>query len=250
VFSPLKQKGQSMTEFIIVLPVLIILILGGFQIALLYHAKITLNYAAFLAARSGAVANAHMGIMENALARGMAPLYTHCDKAEEVSRARDHVREEIKLGFARVEIINPPSTAFSDFAFRAGTDEIIPNDSLMFRKSTTGLSGLSIQDANLLKIRVGYCYPMYVPFIDRLLTRIMTLPADPEDCVGCQNMFPDGSTSFEKGCLDNNRFPLNAQAMVRMQSDISKNAMASISGLYQGPVTGRITFTTSPTTCP
>ena len=91
-----------MTEFIIVFPVLFILIFAAFQFALLYHAKITLNYATFLAARSGAVSNGHLGIMENALARGMAPLYTHCDDAAEVMRARDHVREEIKKGFAYV----------------------------------------------------------------------------------------------------------------------------------------------------
>jgi TadE-like protein len=237
-----------MTEFIIVLPVLIILILGGFQISLLYHAKTTLNYAAFLAARSGAVANAHVGIMENALARGMAPLYTHCNEAEEVTRARDHVRSEIEAGFGQIEIINPPPGAFSDFGSRVGTDTVIPNDSLMFRKSTTGTSGLSIQDANLLKIRVGYCYPMYVPFIDRLLFRIMTLPADPDDCVGCKNLYPDGHGSFERGCLENNRFPLNAQAMVRMQSDISESATNS--GRYPGPAVPNTTFGFVASSCP
>ena len=242
-----------MTEFIIVLPVLLTLILGGFQFALLYNAKITLNYAAFQAARTGAVTNGHIGLMENALARGMAPLYTHCDKAEEVRRARDHVREEIKAGFAKIDIINPPLSAFNDStSFRSGTDKIIPNDNLMFRVSNAGTaSGLSIQDANLLKIRVTYCYPMYVPYIDRILTRIMTQPTDPDDCPECRNLYPDGGGTFENGCLVNDRFPINAQAIVRMQSDSSLEARNRLlSGLYQAPAVANATLPASPSACP
>lgn len=242
-----------MTEFIIVLPVLLTLILGGFQFALIYQAKTTLNYATFLSARTGAVTNGHIGLMENALARGMAPLYTHCNQSDEVQRARTHVREEIKAGFARIDIINPPLSAFSDSSsIRSGTDRLIPNDSLMYRVTNPGASsGLSIQDANLLKIRVTYCYPMYVPYIDRIITRIMTLPADPDTCPECRNLFPSDDGSFETGCLINGRFPINAQAVIRMQSDSSKNARNRLtSGLYQAPAVANATLPASLSTCP
>jgi len=253
-----------MTEFIIVFPVLFILIFAAFQFALLYHAKITLNYATFLAARSGAVSNGHIGIMENALARGMAPLYTHCDDAAEVRRARDHVRDEIKVGFAYIEIINPPFAAFSGAVGRTGStrdgtkplnvninttgspqaDVVIPNDNLMFRPTTPEIiTGLSIQDANVLKIRAHYCYPLYVPFIDTLLVNIMTLPtntdkSDPDYCPECLEIFPEGSGTFEEGCLKNDRFPINSQAIVRMQSPAIKSAMTPAPGpnsRYPGP---------------
>jgi len=246
-----------MTEFIIVFPVLFILIFAAFQFTLLYHAKITLNYATFLAARSGAVSNGHLGIMENALARGMAPLYTHCDDAAEVKRARDRVRDEIAKGFAYIEIINPPLTAFGSAvgpgSTRDGTkplnvkidgidDVVIPNDNLMFRPISSGSLGQSIQDANILKIRAHYCYPLYVPFIDTLLVNIMTLPTntdktDPDYCPECLGTFQAAST-FERGCLDNNRFPINSQAIVRMQSPAIQSAMAPAPGpnsSYPGP---------------
>ena len=253
----IKLSGQAMTEFIIVFPVLFILIFAAFQFTLLYHAKITLNYATFLAARSGAVSNGHLGIMENALARGMAPLYTHCADAAEVKRARDHVRDEIAAGFAYIEIINPPSSAFSGTvtpgsSTREGTkplivdtginpqDVVIPNDNLMFRP-TTLRPGLSIQDRNLLKIRAHYCYPLYVPFIDTLLVNIMTLPTntdktDPDYCPECLGTFQAGST-FERGCLDNDRFPINSQAIVRMQSPAIRSAMTpfTANSSYQAP---------------
>jgi len=266
----IKQSGQAMTEFIIVFPVLFILIFAAFQFTLLYHAKITLNYATFLAARSGAVSNGHLGIMENALARGMAPLYTHCDDAAEVMRARDHVREEIAKGFAYIEIINPPlaafSSAFGPGSTRDGTkplnvtidgtaDVVIPNDNLMFRLITPGAAGLSIQDRNLLKIRAHYCYPLYVPFIDTLLVNIMTLPTntdktDPDYCPECLGIFQAPST-FERGCLDNDRFPINSQAIVRMQSPAIESAMTpATSSSYLGPAAEGTSITLVASACP
>ena len=260
-----------MTEFIIVFPVLFILIFAAFQFALLYHAKITLNYATFLAARSGAVSNGHIGIMENALARGMAPLYTHCDKSEEVMRAREQVRKEIESGFAWIEIINPPLTAFSNAvgpgSTRDGTkalrvtidgaaDAVIPNDNLMFRPITSsGGASLSIQDKNLLKIRAHYCYPLYVPFIDTLLVKIMTQTVNtdkssPDYCPECLGSFQSSGT-FERGCLDNDRFPISSQAMVRMQSPAIESAMdPAISSNYPGPATRGTSIPLAATVCP
>ena len=261
-----------MTEFIIVFPVLFILIFAAFQFALLYHAKITLNYATFLAARSGAVSNGHIGIMENALARGMAPLYTHCDDPAEVRRARDHVRNEIEAGFAYIEIINPDvNTAFSDQvgpgSTRDGTralkvtidgtgDAVIPNDNLMFRPArSSGPAGQSLQDRNLLKIRAHYCYPLYVPFIDTLLVNIMTLPTntnktDPDYCPECLGTFQAAST-FERGCLDNDRFPINSQAIVRMQSPAIETAMTptTTNSRYPGPAGPGISISDVTTVC-
>ena len=42
--------GQAMVEYIIVLPVLLMLVLGAIQFALLYQVKSTLNYATFIGA--------------------------------------------------------------------------------------------------------------------------------------------------------------------------------------------------------
>jgi TadE-like protein len=234
-----------MTEFIIVFPVLFILIFAAFQFTLLYHAKITLNYATFLAARSGAVSNGHIGIMENALARGMAPLYTHCDDPAEVIRAREQVRKEIESGFAWIEIINPDvDTAFGS--------AVAPLSSSSTLSSTDGSKPLkisidgTIENAipNVLKIRTHYCYPLYVPFIDTLLVNIMTLPpntdkSSPDYCPECQGLFPEGSGTFEDGCLKNGRFPINSQAIVRMQSPAIKSAMTptTANSSYPGPAT-------------
>lgn len=49
------ERGAAATELAVSLPVLMLLILGSMQLALLYTAKLEIDYAAFTAARAGSV---------------------------------------------------------------------------------------------------------------------------------------------------------------------------------------------------
>lgn len=217
------SRGQSMVEFMIVTPVMLLLVFGALQFAFLYHAKTALNYATFQTAREGAVNHAYMAIMENAFARNMAAIYTNDDTVAAVVAARDRIRQEITAGFVRIDIVNPTELMFEVAAFGVNTpdgDRVIPNDNLMYRPLTREpMSNATVQDANLLKLRITYCYPMYVPYVNRVLAIMLTHAPDPDTCVGCSGTFVNDG--FEKNCLDNGRFPLNAQAIVRMQSAAS-----------------------------
>lgn len=222
---PGRCSGQSMVEFIIVTPIILLLLFGALQFAFIYHAKTLLNYAAFEAARFGAVSNARKTEMENAFTRSMAAIYTHDDTPQDVMCAREIIRKEIETGLVNIEVLNPTGEAFNQLGIDDGSgDQIIPNDNLMFRSKVTS-DGLTIQDANLLKIRVGYCYPMYVPYINRVLGIMLTHDED-DTCPGCTGARKDTGT-FERRCLENGRFPINAQAIVRMQSAASQEAISS-----------------------
>lgn len=216
-----------MVEFIIVTPVILLLLFGAFQIALIYHAKTALNYATFEAARFGAVSNLRMSEMENAFARGMAAIHTHNPTSDDVMCAREVVYREIESGFVRIQVINPPPGAFADEELldtSIDDDAVIPNDNLMYRNAVA-TTGLTIQDANLLKIRASYCYALYVPYINRVLGILLT-NEESESCPGCTGAFTGGG-SFERGCLENGRFPIHAQAIVRMQSPAMLSALES-----------------------
>jgi len=225
----LKSRGQAMVEFIIVTPVMLLLVFGALQFAFLYHAKTALNYATFQTAREGAVNHAHMAIMENAFARNMAAIYTNNDNLTELTQARDRIRKEIAAGFVFIDVVNPTDEMFNVFGIDPdgdGWDEI-PNDNLMYRPVTREpISDATVQDANLLKLRITYCYPMYVPYVNRALAIMLTQLPDPDTCPGCSGVFRTAGT-FERNCLDNGRFPLNAQAIVRMQSSISEEGLAA-----------------------
>lgn len=167
-----KLKGQAMTEYLIILPSLLLLILGVIQLAFIYQAKSTLNYATFMGARQGALKNANLNSVKDGVAAGMTPYFMHTSTAPDMPdlvKARLISAIEIfNPKTASVEILSPSAAAFN--ALNLGGS--IPNDNLMYRTATG--DGMSIQDANLLKIRVTYCVKLIVPFVDRIIYGLAT----------------------------------------------------------------------------
>lgn len=218
--------GASMAEFIIVLPILLLLCLGILQFGLLYQAKSTLDYAALQAARAGALNNGKSAAMKSGLARGLTPLYarTASFAGQQQALLASHA-DLMKPGSYQIDVINPTSAAMQDFGrtgeYAGANVQQIPNDTLMFRNTTAGSSsGLTIQDANLLKIRVTYCYEMYVPFANRTIFSLMNkindiystgapgteIPLAPNACYALSTV--EGTW----------RIPLESEAIVRMQT--------------------------------
>jgi len=216
-----------MVETVVILFVALLLLLGILQFALIYDAKNTLNYATFEAARAGAVNHADRQAVEYALARGLAPLYTSLAPGAgrrahvtAVQAARDRVLAEFRQGGkVCIERINPTPEAFRAYGIRDPLGRfkgrILPNDHLRFRSARNLRSRVNIQDANLLKLRVTYCYPMYAPFISQVIQRLMGTRRDPDPPRDWQT--PRLGT-FRRACYAEGRFPIVAQALVRMQS--------------------------------
>ncbi len=232
VLSIRLQYGQAMVEFMIVIPLLLLILLGTLQFALIYQAKITLNYASFEAARAGSLNNAREYAMYNVLARALAPIYTHADTIEAYKEGRGKIRTEIENGYVLIDTINPTPDSFSDFGSTDDGRTTIPNDNLIYRGAGMGSdSNQTIQDANLLKIQVYYCYELMVPFANRILWAMMRYsPVDamPTNLplVEAQHRFgrPDPG-SFSETCIktkneDDDFFgiPIRAQGIMRMQS--------------------------------
>lgn len=229
-----SQAGQSMVEFLVVLPVALLLIFGAIQFALVYHAKITLNYAAFEAARYGSLDHADYRAVQEGFARGMAPLYSYFEsdpvkrkqmnepKAENQVEAFQIGRRKIFDEFddarelIRIERLSPTAKDFADFA----VDAEIPNDNLMYRASKEGRrSGNTIQDANLIHLRVTYWYPLFVPVVNKL---IFTLVCTGKKHHGDPVCHPTPEHPWDP------RIPLRSVAVMRMQSPAKKST-----GFYQ-----------------
>ena len=172
-----RQCGQSMTEYLIILPSLLLLVLGVIQLALIYQAKASLNYATFMGARQGALKNAKLTSIMDGVAGGMTPFFMRTSSApflSDMAKARMIAAFEIfNPNTAKVEIISPTPEAFDAFSLLSGTGDI-SNDNLMYRDSSILHDGMSIQDANLLKIRVTYCVKLMVPFVDRVIYALTT----------------------------------------------------------------------------
>lgn len=242
----IRQSGQSMVEFVIIAPVLLFVCFATIQFVLLYQAKSTLDVAALEAAREGAVNNGSMKAMRAGLARGLAPVYARHADADGVSAALAAAQSDAS-NLATITVINPTPAAIQDFSqLRFYPDEAvtyseIPNDSLMYRDSTTlgPASRINIQDANLLKIHVHYCYNMYVPLANKVLyyavnvigsigtMGILTREPANQDPYGapkngdqlCRVKLADGIVT------DRWLLSLDSEAMVRMQSPLRVSAL-------------------------
>jgi hypothetical protein len=165
-----RRAGQALVEFLIIFPTLLFLVLGAFQFALLYQQKETLNYATYVAARQGALKNAKANAIKDGLASAMTPLYmTTSNDYGDLLKARIIAAiETFNPLNMRVEILNPTAAAFNAHKGDSETGAEIPNDNLMYRDSGAK-GGMSVQDANLLTVRVTYCARLIVPIVNKAI---------------------------------------------------------------------------------
>jgi len=161
--------GQSMVEFLILLPSLLLIVFGIIQFSLIFQANSILRHAAFVGARQGALSNGKMESIKDGVASGMTPLFMRVNSSvpgiTDLARARMISTIEIfNPHTAYIEILSPTPEVFEEH----NNGVAIPNDNLMYR-STTEKGGVSVQDANLLKIRVSYCFKLVVPLVNKLI---------------------------------------------------------------------------------
>jgi hypothetical protein len=110
-------------------------------------------------------------------------------------------------------------------AYQSGSDSgtEIPNDNLMYRSTSISGGGMNIQDANLLKVRVTYCYRMAVPILNKLIYNlVIDPPMTPVVGTTAADMLAsEGGGSISKPCtglVDEYRIPITSEAVVRMQT--------------------------------
>lgn len=223
-----RNEGQSLTEFLIVVPVVLMLIFGAIQLGLIYGAKNNLRYAAFEAARVGALTHARFEGMRKGIIRGMGPMFTRgsTDNNGQIStRVRD-ATDGYELAtveadqYLRIMRLNPRLSDFDAYGEVVGGKIELPNDNLMFRSAIAQGGGRNLQDANLLKVRLEYCYELIVPFIHTLMAWYSKEAASAADQIPtmAEQSRADYSGVYDQLCGERNGFIISAEAIVRLQS--------------------------------
>jgi TadE-like protein len=227
-----RQSGMTVVEFALVIPIALLVVFGIVQLGLMYSAKEIVNAGAFGAARAGAFQNAQLDKMTQAMTRGLIPFYqdtTQRNDASRLSQALSSAQQDTDCSsgsgdcFLKVELLNPSPAAFEDFGITSSAADghtFIPNDNLEIRPhSVKGpKSGLSIQDANALKVKVTYGYEMKVPFMKSVIGAVMCGIDNGVKAFGSGNtanvVGGDDCTNFySKG-----RIPIVTYATVQMQT--------------------------------
>lgn len=206
-------SGQALPEMVIAFPLVVILIMGIIQIALLYRGKATLNNATFLAARSGSlnhgfVENMSSVFWDRMLALGhVIPALKSAATTEglfgnpnQVNLAATRQAVEVSQRYRPITVLWPTKAVFNHFAikknelepcsgsdcpfsdyggaFRLAAESIfeIPLENQDARdQSLQSVDGGSVdlQDANLLSIKSLYCYDLEVPVANFIIWRTM-----------------------------------------------------------------------------
>jgi hypothetical protein len=206
------MSGAAMVEFqLAALLVMLPLLLGIVQMALLVCGYHVLSFAAAEAARAGSVEHARTAPMLAALSDGLVPLHVDLTSVtaaggplELVAAARMRAAGDTLL-HAAIERVTPSDADFADHGRTVAGQRSIPNDALEHRSSVPGRAGgRSLQQANLLRIRVRYCHALVVPLIDRLLLGLL------------RGIDPDPA---HQSCYAAGRVPLRVASSAPMQSE-------------------------------
>ncbi len=234
----LQQRGASLVEFVIVAPTLLMMVLSTIQAGMVFHAKSSINYATFEAARAGTVSHAQLSAITTAFRRALVPYYGGGRTAAELAQVYARVAADFANNPARIEILSPTRESFEDYqspalAAKLGVSgKVIPNANLNYlacpqdnpacnSDPKTNKSGQTLADANLLKIRVTYGIPRekQMPLVGRFYTWTLSKlnASDPD--------------AFRRGLVKAGRIPIVAHTVLRMQSEVFENAsMVSIPG--------------------
>lgn len=233
--------GQSMVEFLILLPSLLLIVFGIIQFALIFQANSTLRHAAFIGARQGALSNGKMESIKDGVASGMTPLFMRVSLPSgpgipDIAMARMISTIEIFNPHTTfIEILSPTPEAFTEHANYAKRDAI-PNDNLMYRP-TTLRGGVSVQDANLLKIRVSYCFKLVVPFVNKLIYGMAVGLEETKVLTGIS--FNDAGSTERKPNMCTNINKVKAEAAESVVNQINSRAgpLAPLTGSLSSTAT-------------
>lgn len=207
-----RARGAALVEFhVVALMAVLPLCLGMIQMALLLEDNHYLDLAAFQGARMAAMANGDLDVARRAFARAALVLHVDASSPLDAGNAATRATSAYALAMAdlarhaRFRVLSPDADARSDFSRMRNGYRVIPNDSLHYRPATPGQrSGLSLQEANILRIEVRYCRPLVVPFARQLLLgTVRRLDSDP----------------FNQYCYSQQRVPIRSVGVSPMQSD-------------------------------
>jgi hypothetical protein len=174
-----------------------------------------------MAARAGTMAHARMDDIRDAYLRAMVPLYGGGSNSTELADAKTKAKLDLE-GHLRIDLINPTRESFDDWSAphlkqKYGV-RAIPNAGLAHRdkKDIGSKSAQSVQDANLLKIRVTHGYELKIPLVRGIYQHYL-------------RWLDDGSDPFHTELIQHGRLPIVAQATLHMQSDaMESDATVSI----------------------
>lgn len=200
-----RLKGAASVEMILAVPLLLVLVIGCLEFALIYRAKLLLNHAATLTVRAGTLNHGCKSAMYDQFQLSMAPLLLRDEKNLASYTDASRIRKHFFPTYTFIETVSPNRETFNAHKQKipllpeqikpCAKDKglltpyqlnlVIPHTHLSHRNSSAislggGEGAISIQDANLLQIRVRYCHKLITPFFADAIEALQWFETDPD----------------------------------------------------------------------
>lgn len=224
-----KQKGASVTEILVVTPLVMLLGMIGIQYALMYNARTNITYASYEAARAGTINHADPQAIEDGLLKGLLPLLSTNLKSFKADTTNPLTAtaqgklalEKLKFDearFMKIEIISPNEAAFNACnnvqlqKILNTTNKVIPNKHNDIQNYKCSDPNISISQANVLKLRITYGYKPKIPLAKDMFVSIAS--------------FVRGSQEkFDLKLLASDRIPITVDVSAQMLSPAVENGL-------------------------
>lgn len=198
-----RPGGQATIESALVLPLMVALVLGLLQLALIEQARLMTEYAAFQAARAGIVWNGNSERMHDAALLALLPTMGRTDGWSALAAtwqrqrradaqlqslpwgvAKTEVNGQSLTGRLRVDTITPSSAAASHRLWKAEVAHELDFDGVQTYPESPALEQhlerffdlrkadpdeVAYREATLLQIRLRYWYELQVPFASQVI---------------------------------------------------------------------------------
>ena len=210
-----SQRGQSIVETAIVMPLFVFLVLGIIQLSLMHQARSVTKYGAFRAARAGSMNHAPIETMERAAWDVLEPL----------------VRTQNNAGHRHAEVVVCSPTR--GVAQAAKNKQRGNNPNLAFDEPRAPGDEF---EARKLAVQLTFYYPLFIPFADRVIFLISQAQENADsvmfkeslrmgtDAGGRQQPQVTQSRMMQVQAMST-RFvvPIRANYALRLQSDVPVN---------------------------
>ena len=238
-FALRNEQGQGTLEWFIAFPVVMLLLGGIVQTALVFTTQSTLNWATFYGVREATINHGSLQALRTGLAKGLMPLYPggkNPGAAQTATAYAAAVAAVDNPSQTDIQILNPTPSALKAWTTTVYKDgqsvSEVPNSRLIYTANTTR-AGETLQTANLYKAHIRYCYPLMVPFVNTAVKTLMTGPFKP-------------ASAWDDTCYGSGGIPMAATATELMQSALYPQELGNTAPANPSPPGGTPTPPNNP----
>ncbi|MFP4466711.1 MAG: TadE/TadG family type IV pilus assembly protein [Candidatus Goldiibacteriota bacterium] len=149
-----KRKGQSLTEFVLILPVFLLLVLGLLQLSMIFLKTIQLKYAAYMTARTAAAYGSAEEQKE------------YADRAafvlETMMAAADNFNDD------KMEVFKATILDMGKSYLAKEVQSAVFEETAGITMETVELENSDYDDPGFIKLMFAYDMPLKIPVVNRI----------------------------------------------------------------------------------